>query len=117
MRRRFGKDYKLRILRETDACTSPGQVGAILRREGLYSSHLSAWRRQREHGAFTAHVAAIIEPVSDIKSNQTAANVRLTRENSRLTEKLRRLEAIIEVQKRLFDEMLRIVLTPADEGA
>jgi len=47
-RRRFTAEYKLRILRLADACTEPGSVGALLRREGLYSSHLTAWRRQRE---------------------------------------------------------------------
>ena len=50
-RRRFGGTYKLQILRAVDACTEPGEIGALLRREGLYSSHLSKWRRQRDAGA------------------------------------------------------------------
>ncbi len=50
-RRRFTAEYKLRILREADACTRPGEVGALLRREGLYTSHLTEWRQQREAGA------------------------------------------------------------------
>ena len=53
-RRRFTAEYKLRILREAEACTRPGEVGALLRREGLYTSHLSAWRRQRDGGALEA---------------------------------------------------------------
>jgi len=53
-RRRFTAEYKLRILREADACTRAGETGALLRREGLYSSHLSSWRKQRDAGALTA---------------------------------------------------------------
>lgn len=53
-RRRFTAEYKLRILSEADACTRPGETGALLRREGLYSSHLSAWRKQRDQGALAA---------------------------------------------------------------
>ncbi len=53
-RRRFSAEYKLRILREAGACTRPGEVGALLRREGLYTSHLSAWRKQRDEGALEA---------------------------------------------------------------
>ena len=53
-RRRFSAEYKLRILREADACTRPGEVGALLRREGLYTSHLTYWRKQRNAGALKA---------------------------------------------------------------
>ena len=53
-RRRFSAEYKLAILREVDACTEPGQIGALLRRERLYSSHLVDWRRQRDTGALEA---------------------------------------------------------------
>jgi transposase len=53
-RRRFSPAYKLRILQEADSCTRPGELGALLRREGLYSSNLSAWRRQRDEGALSA---------------------------------------------------------------
>ena len=49
-RRRFSAEYKLRILAEADGCTQPGEIGALLRREGLYSSHLTTWRRQRDEG-------------------------------------------------------------------
>jgi len=53
-RRRFTAKYKLRILREADSCTQPGEIGAMLRREGLYTSHLSAWRKQRDRGTLEA---------------------------------------------------------------
>src|SRR6266581_1817473 len=54
VRRRFSAEYKLRVLREADACTKPGEIGALLRREGLYSSLLTEWRRAREAGALDA---------------------------------------------------------------
>jgi transposase-like protein len=54
LRRRFSAEYKLRILQEVEACTRPGEIGALLRREGLYSGHLSKWRRQRDAGALEA---------------------------------------------------------------
>ena len=54
LRRRFSAQYKLRILREAEGCTRPGEIGALLRREGLYSGHLSKWRRQRDAGALEA---------------------------------------------------------------
>lgn len=53
-RRRFSAEYKLRVLAAADACTRPGEVGALLRREGLYTSHLTAWRKQRDAGALQA---------------------------------------------------------------
>ena len=53
-RRRFTAEYKLQVLREADQCAGVGELGALLRREGLYSSHLTTWRRQREHGALVA---------------------------------------------------------------
>jgi transposase len=53
-RRRFTAAYKRRVLAEAEACTEPGQVGGLLRREGLYASHLTTWRRPREHGMLEA---------------------------------------------------------------
>ena len=53
-RRSFSAEYKLRILRQAEACTRPGEIGALLRREGLYTSHLTAWRKQRDAGALEA---------------------------------------------------------------
>lgn len=113
VRRRFTAEYKLRILREADRSTGPGQLGALLRREGLYSSHLSTWRRQRDTGS----LAGLTPKRRGRKANPDAAliaeNQRLKREAQRLAEKLRQAETIIEVQKKL-SEILGIALPPSD---
>jgi transposase-like protein len=94
-RRRFTAEYKLRILQEADACTRPGEIGALLRRAGLYSSLLSAWRQQREEGA----LAALKRPRGRRGPHPLEA------ENARLRERVTRAEAelakarkVIEVQ-------------------
>ena len=99
VRRRFTVEYKARILAEADACTEAGQLGELLRREGLYSSYLTTWRRQRDDG-----VLAGLRPKRrgrKAKSNSPLVdeNKRLHRENRRLTEQLRQAELIIDVQK------------------
>lgn len=95
-RRFFSKREKLRILKQADECTQPGQIGALLRKEGLYSSHLTDWRRQREAG--TLGVKQRGRPGTDPKEKELA---QLRAENARLSEKLEQAEAIIEVQKKL----------------
>jgi transposase-like protein len=100
-RRRFPKEYKLRILQEADACTRPGEVGALLRREGLYSSHLTHWREQRLDGTLKA-----LERKRGPKPKRTTEQVELAalrRDNEKLREKLRKAEKIIEVQKKLSE--------------
>jgi transposase len=106
-RRRFEAGYKLRVLEEADRCTEPGQLGELLRREGLYSSHLSTWRRQRDEGALDALGPKKRGRKPKRKDAVTLENERLTRENKRLAERLRQAEAIIEVQKKV-SEMLGI---------
>ncbi len=100
-RRRFSASYKLRILEETDRCTQPGQIGALLRREGLYSSNLTSWRRQRDQG----QIGALSPKKRGPKPAPDAAMVReLTRlreQNQRLEHKLKKAELIIEVQKKV----------------
>lgn len=97
-RRRFSAEYKLRILNEVDACTELGQIGALLRREGLYRSLLEKWRRQRERG----QLAGLTPQPRGRKPNPEAAEVaRLRRENERLQARLQQAETIIEVQKKL----------------
>jgi len=100
-RRRFSAQYKLRILEETDRCTQPGQIGALLRREGLYSSNLTSWRRQRDQG----QIGALSPKKRGPKPAPDAAMVReLTRlreQNQRLEHKLKKAELIIEVQKKV----------------
>ena len=106
-RRRFDAAYKLRVLDEAERCTEPGQLGALLRREGLYSSHLTTWRKQREQGALQALGPKKRGRKSKRKDPQALEIQRLQRENQRLAERLRQAETIIEVQKKV-SEMLGI---------
>ncbi len=98
-RRRFSAKYKQHILEEADNCTEPGQTGALLRREGLYSSHLSTWRRQRERG--------LVQSLSPKKRGRKRKDelerevARMERENERLQASLEKAEMIIDVQKKL----------------
>ena len=110
-RRRFSADYKQRILQEAEACTQPGEVGALLRREGLYSSHLTTWRQQRRRGARQGLTPAKRGRKAD---PQAAEIARLQRENERLKAQLARAELIIDVQKKL-SQMLGLPETPSDE--
>jgi transposase len=110
-RRRFTAEYKLRILAETDACTQRGAIGALLRREGLYHSHLDKWRKQRRAGAFQALTPQKRGPKPD---PQAAEIARLRRENERLQQRLQRAETIIEVQKKL-SALLGLPMSESDE--
>ena len=97
-RRQFSAEYKLRILAEADACTKRGEIGALLRREGLYSSHLDKWRTQRDRGA----LAGLRGQKRGRKPDPQAAEIaRLQRENEQLRSRLDRAEHIIDVQKKL----------------
>ena len=110
-RRRFPAEYRLRILKEADACRTPGEVGALLRREGLYSSLLTNWRRQREAGALREMRGRRRGPTPrpvDPRVKQ------LETENRRLQRKLQRAETIITLQKKVA-EILGIPLTPHDD--
>lgn len=97
-RRQHTAEYKLRILRELDECTGKGEVGAILRCEGLYSSLISKWREQREQGSLNGLGGQRRGPKIDPNAAELA---RLQRENKRLKEKLERAELIIDVQKKV----------------
>jgi transposase len=101
-RRQFSAAYKARILREADACAGSGHIGALLRREGLYSSHLTEWRRLRARGALEGLAAKKRgkKPSRDGRDRELA---RLARENARLRRKLAQAEAVIEVQKKLSE--------------
>ncbi len=94
-RRRFSAEYKLRILHEADACAKQGEIGALLRREGLYSSHLSAWRRQREEGALTALARKRGRKPADPRDRRLAE---LERRAERAEAELAKAERVIEVQ-------------------
>jgi transposase len=99
-RRQFSAEYKRRILEEADACTEHGQIGALLRREGLYSSNLINWRRQRSEGSLKGLSPKKRGPKLDPLANENAA---LRRRIERLEAELKRAETIIEVQKKLSD--------------
>ena len=100
-RRRFTAKYKLGILEEAEQCTEPGEIGALLRREGLYSSLLSRWRQQREAGALAALTPKKRGRKSRPVDPQAQRVAELERENARLRDKLEKAETIIEVQKKL----------------
>ncbi len=110
-RRQFTASYKLRILEEADAC-KPGAVGALLRREALYSSHLTAWRRQRDQGMLAAFQSRRGRPSKDPAAAELA---RLRLENERLTHKLVVAETIIDVQKKV-SALLGITLSSSEQG-
>ena len=97
-RRQHSAEYKLRILGELDECKGTGMAGALLRREGLYSSLVSKWREQRERGSLSGLSEQRRGPKVDPNAVELA---RLQRENKRLQEKLERAELIIEVQKKV----------------
>ena len=94
-RRRFSAEYKLRILREADACTRPGEVGALLRREGLYTSHLTYWRKQRNAGALKALSRPRGRKPADRRDAELAA---LRRRVERAEAELEKAKRVIEVQ-------------------
>ena len=100
-RRRFSAEYKSRILEEADACTGPGEVGALLRREGIYSSYLSRWRRERDQGQLEALNPKKRGPKISVDKAQAKEMAKLQRENERLQARLAQAEMIIEVQKKL----------------
>lgn len=115
-RRRFSASYKVRILEEADACSVPGEIGSLLRREGLYSSLLAKWRQQRAAGALAA-----LSPKKRGRKPRPADPrekrlVALERANEQLRHKLHQAETIISVQKKL-SQLLGIALeTPSGES-
>jgi transposase-like protein len=97
-RRKFSAEYKLHILAKADECTERGQNGALLRREGLYSSNLDKWRKQRARGALEGLGGRKRGRKPDPQATEIA---RLQRDNEQLRARLERAEHIIEVQKKL----------------
>ena len=97
-RRRFSAEYKLRVLREADACKESGEIGRLLRREGLYSSHLTTWRRERDAGALVTMRSKKRGP----KGRDEDPRVKqLVRENARLQRQLKQAVTIIDIQKKV----------------
>ncbi len=114
-RRRFTAEYKLRILKLADACTEPGSLGALLRQEGLYSTNLATWRRQRDEGTLSALTPKKRGRKEKGRDPLLLENTKLRKENERLTMRLRHAELIIDVQKKV-SQMLGVPLTPTGEG-
>ena len=115
VRRRFTAEYKLRILSEADRCDQAGQLGELLRREGLYSSHLSAWRRQREEGVLRGLTPRKRGRKAKRRDPVVEENQRLRRENAQLEAELKKAQTIIEVQKKL-SEILGVPLPPPESN-
>lgn len=115
VRRQFTAKYKLSILQQADACKDSGGIGALLRREGLYSSHLTDWRRQRDEGSLAAltpkHRGRKPAPVDPV----ALENERLRKENARLEKRLKQAELIIDVQKKVSQILGVALTTPPDE--
>ena len=109
-RRQYTAEYKLRILHEVDACKGTGEIGALLRREGLYSSLISKWREQRNRGSLEGLAAHKRGPKVDPQAVEFA---RLQRENERLRKRLERAELIIDVQKKVA-QMLGVAVEEHD---
>ncbi len=108
-RRRYSAEYKLRILREVEACSRPGEIGALLRREGLYSSNLTAWRKQREKRELEGLGQKRRGPLPK-ENNPLADKVKaLERETARLRARAERAEGLVELQKKV-SEILGIEL-------
>jgi transposase len=102
-RRRFTAQYKQKVLREADHCQQPGEIGRLLRREGLYWSNLATWRKQRERGELAGLSTKKRGPKGREK-NPLAERVReLERDNRRLKRRAERAEGIVELQKKVSE--------------
>jgi transposase-like protein len=109
-RRRFTVEYKRAIVREADACKTPGAIGALLRREGLYSSHLTTWRAARERGEL-AGAAKKRGPVPRVVDARDQRISELERQNTRWQKRAERAEALVELQK----QVAALLGTPSTE--
>ena len=111
VRRHFSAEYKLRIVEEAERATAPGDIGSLLRREGLYSSHLTEWRRLHRAGA----LQALARPRGRPRPNPLQAEVeRLTRRTARLEADLARAHKVIEIQGKV-SELLGIPLARSED--
>ena len=100
-RRRFTAAEKLRVLKEADGCTKPGELGALLRREGLYSSHLATWRTARRHGELAGLTPRARGPKAKPADPRDKKLAEQSREITRLSARLERAEGLIAVQKKV----------------
>jgi transposase len=116
-RRRFTAEYKLQVLRQADQCVGVGDLGALIRREGLYSSHLTTWRRQREQGALVALAPKKRGRPTASGSPLARRVAELERDNGRLARRLHQAEAIIEAQKKLSELLGLSTPMPGEAGS
>jgi transposase-like protein len=116
-RRRFTAEYKLRVLAEAEGCTEPGQIGALLRREGLYWSNLQKWRTQRRTGVLRALSPKKRGPKPQPDAALIQRLAELERHNEQLQRRLERAEKIIEVQKKVADLLGLASLSEPTGGA
>jgi len=114
-RRRFTAEFKLRVLREADACTKPGEIGALQRREGIYSSLLTSWRRERERGELVG-LTPKKRGAKPTRDPRDAEIERLMRENAKLEERLRVAELICDAQKKVALILGLTLAKPQDDG-
>ena len=114
-RRKFNTAYKLRIMKEADGCSERGALGKLLRREGLYSSQLRAWRKQRDAGVLAGLAPRQRGRKAKRKDPVAEENERLKRECERLALRLKQAETIIDVQKKV-SEILGVTLPKTNGG-
>jgi transposase len=112
-RRRFSAEYKRRVLKEADACVRAGELGALLRREGLYSSHLATWRAARERGEIAGLAPRKRGPAARERNPLESKVALLERENRRWRARAERAEALVDLQKKV-SEILGIPLPEPD---
>ena len=113
-RRRFTAEYKRRILEEAGICTKPGEIGALLRREGLYSSILTKWRLARERGELAGLAARKRGPKAQVRDGREVRIAQLEREAARWRARAERAEALVEVQKKVAS-LLGMQLPKSDD--
>ena len=113
-RRRFTAEYKCKILKEAATCTERGALGALLRREGLYSSHLTEWRAAAERGELAALTPKRRGPPPKVVDPRDRQIAELERQNARLTKRIERAEALVELQKKV-SEILGIALPTSED--
>jgi transposase len=113
-RRRFTAEYKRKVLQEADACTESGQIGALLRREGLYSSHLVTWRHARERGELEGLAPKKRGPKAQEPNPLAQQLAALERENARLKAENAKLQIICDVQKKV-SQLLGVTLPTIPE--
>jgi transposase len=115
-RRRFPAEYKLRVLREAERCQAPGELGALLRREGLYSSHLSVWRQARSRGELAELTGRKRGPKPRARDERDVRITDLERELARWRKRAERAETLVDLQKKV-STLLGIDLDePSEKG-